>query len=76
MSKWNEGDCFETGQVWESPRGFLYKVVGHRHYPQDKRRQAELRAGSDGSGRLMRRDWDAVAGWFIHRPESNPPTPE
>ena len=55
------GEVFEIGQVWMSPRGFLYHVVG---IEPGRHRQAVLRMG--GTGRKVRRDWDAVMGWVIH----------
>lgn len=60
----NRGDNFHEGQVWESPRGTLYKVV-----KVVRGGQATLRLGSDGKGRIVRRDWDAVIGWYLHSDE-------
>lgn len=53
-------NSFHEGQVWESPRGSLYKVM-------DVARggQAVLRLGRDGAGRIVRRDWDAVVSWIL-----------
>ena len=51
---------FHVGQVWESPKGFFYKVMD-----VNKGGQATLRLGSDGSGRIVRRDWDAVVNWVL-----------
>lgn len=64
----NVGDCFEVGQVWESPRGTLYTVVagGYDHETR-KCLVAVLRLGSDGKGRTVRRAWDAVKDWVIYR---------
>jgi len=56
-----KGDIFRAGEVWESPRGTLYKVI----YVHS--RQATLRMGSDGSGRIIRRPYDAVINWSISR---------
>ena len=61
----NTGDCFEPGQVWMTPRGTLWLVVGYAS-SAGKRKQAGLRMGSHGSGRKQDRDWDAVEGWVIH----------
>lgn len=71
MSKISVGDCncFEPGQVWESPRGFLYAVISYVEIP-GKRKQAVLRLGEKGNGRKQMRDWDAVIGWVIHRENS------
>ena len=52
---------FHVGQVWESPRGFLYRVVSVM-----RGGKATLRLGKDGNGRIIRRDWDAVIGWIIY----------
>lgn len=52
---------FHAGQIWESPRGTLYKVVAVQ-----RGGQATLRLGVDGSGRIVRRAWDAVRNWAIH----------
>ena len=56
-----KGDIFRAGEVWESPKGTLYKVMSV------ELRQATLRMGSDGSGRIVRRQWDAVIGWSISK---------
>ncbi|MBH3213210.1 hypothetical protein I5N05_07610 [Serratia marcescens] len=56
-----KGDIFRAGEVWESPKGTLYKVMSV------ELRQATLRMGSDGSGRIVRRPWDAVIGWSMSR---------
>ncbi|HEJ7052547.1 TPA: hypothetical protein SMF43_001492 [Serratia marcescens] len=55
------GDIFRAGEVWESPKGTLYKVISV------ELRQATLRMGSDGSGRIVRRPWDAVMGWSMSK---------
>lgn len=51
---------FELGQVWESPRGFLYKVV-----KVSLAGQATLRLGSCGSGRITRRDVRDNINWLL-----------
>ncbi|MGQ5735393.1 hypothetical protein ACUNI2_26930 [Serratia sp. IR-2025] len=56
-----KGDIFRAGEVWESPKGTLYKVMSV------DLRQATLRMGSDGSGRIVRRPWDAVIGWQMSK---------
>lgn len=56
-----KGDIFRPGEVWESPKGTLYKVMSV------ELRQATLRMGSDGSGRIVRRPWDAVIGWSMSK---------
>lgn len=60
----NRADSFHIGQVWESPRLVLYKVM------DIKNNQAILRLGPDGDGRLIRRDWDAVINWRLHSDEN------
>ena len=63
------GECFEPGQIWLSPRGFVWGVVGYASR-QGKRKQAVLRQGVNGVngvGRKQERDWDAVQGWVIHQ---------
>ena len=57
----DRADSFHVGQVWESPRGTLYRVMSVR-----RGGQAELRVGSTGGGRIVRRDWDAVVGWVLY----------
>lgn len=50
-----DADQFRVGDVWETPRGFLYRVVAIYG------RVAVLRAGSSGErGRLVRRAWDDI----------------
>lgn len=51
---------FHVGQVWQSPRGCLYKVIFV------KGGQATLRRGRDGSGRIVRREWDNVVNWVLY----------
>lgn len=62
----NAGDCFQPGEVWQTPRGFLYRVMGYEHKEGKVRKQAVLRLGNAGTGRKVLRDWDAVDGWIIH----------
>lgn len=53
-------NSFHAGQVWESPRGFLYRVEAVTDGGQ-----AVLRLRRDGSGRKVLRPWDAVIGWWL-----------
>lgn len=53
-------DAFHAGQVWEAPRGLLYRVEG-----VVVGKDAVLRAGSDGRGRKTVRPWDSVTGWVL-----------
>lgn len=57
------GERFQAGEVWKSPRGFLYKVV------EVNGTQAVLKMGTDGSGRKARRWVDAINGWSIYKRE-------
>ena len=51
-----DADQFRVGDVWETPRGALYRVVEVRIGGQ-----AILRAGAAGErGRIVRRAWDAI----------------
>jgi len=56
----NRVDSFHEGQVWQSPRGTIYKVVSVNHGGQ-----ATLRKGGDASGNIIRRPWDAVINWVL-----------
>lgn len=56
-----KGDIFRAGEVWESPKGTLYKVMSV------ELRLATLRMGLDGSGRIIRRPWDSVIGWAMSK---------
>jgi hypothetical protein len=60
----NTGDAFQQNEVWQTPKGGLYRVMGYEH-KAGKPKQAVLRAGADGAGRKVLRDWDAVIGWVI-----------
>ena len=66
----NTGEVFQTGEVWKSPKSFLYLVVGYEEKP-GKKKQAVLRLGTHGGGRKKLRDWDAVNGWTIHQHSAN-----
>lgn len=52
---------FHAGQVWESPRGSLWRVVS-----VERGKMAVLKQGERGLGRKTVRDWDAVVGWVLH----------
>ena len=52
---------FHAGQVWESPRGFLWRVVD-----VERGGKAALKQGKCGTGRKAIRDWDAVIGWILY----------
>jgi hypothetical protein len=51
------GDCFRVGEVWQSPRGTLYRVIKREGL------HVTLRAGTEGGGRLVKHPWDGVIGW-------------
>lgn len=59
-----KGERFQVGEVWQSPRGFLYKVT------DVSGRQAIMRMGSHGKGRIRRRWVDAIEGWSIYKGEA------
>lgn len=59
MTIGNRVDSFHVGQVWQSPRGCIYTVI------KVENRQAALRLGSDGRGRIVRRKWDDVINWVL-----------
>jgi hypothetical protein len=58
------GEAFQPGEVWMTPKGSLYRVMGYEDKP-GKAKQAILRTGVDGAGRKVLRDWDAVGGWAL-----------
>jgi hypothetical protein len=60
----SKGDAFQPDEVWQTPRGALYRVMGYEH-KVGKPKQAVLRLGADGSGRKVLRDWDGVIGWTM-----------
>ena len=53
---------FHENQVWESPKGSLYRVES-----VISGGLATLRQGKEGTGRKVTRDWDAVPGWVIYQ---------
>lgn len=54
-----EADSFRVGDVWETTRGKLYRVV-----EVQRGGQAILRAGSTGErGRIVRKQWDGIGRW-------------
>ena len=62
-------DQFRPGDIWESPRGTVYKCTetffpgqGKEGDPSPRRgtKKAVLRQGEDGSGKRVLRDWDAI----------------
>ncbi|UVW29195.1 hypothetical protein [Massilia sp. H6] len=44
----NKGDAFQPGEVWKTPKGGLYRVMGYEHKP-GKPKQAVLNVSSDFS---------------------------
>lgn len=46
---------FEPGEVWVSPKGFVYKVIEVVPYGSRGRPMAVMRSGRSGSGRLFRK---------------------
>lgn len=62
-----EGDepdpfSFRVGDVWESPRGTIYKCTGEYISTKNGRpiQKRILRAGVNGDGKKITRDWDDV----------------
>lgn len=60
----NIGDVFVPGQVWQTPRGTLWKIL--RYDYSSKGKQVLMRVGEDGTGRKQYRPWDKVMNWTIH----------
>lgn len=55
------GETFRSGEVWESPRGLLYRIERvEREGKQIIARMVALK-----SGRSAHRSWDAVSGWTL-----------
>ncbi|HEJ7996838.1 TPA: hypothetical protein SMI16_002267 [Serratia liquefaciens] len=52
-------DLFKVGEVWQSPRGTLYKVM------DVDGNQATLNLGSFGGGRIVRRRVNQNYGWKL-----------
>ncbi|CAI1178923.1 hypothetical protein [Serratia proteamaculans] len=52
-------DLFKVGEVWQSPRGTLYKVMGVDG------NQAALSLGLFGGGRIVRRRVHQNYGWKL-----------
>lgn len=61
----NKGDAFQPGEVWKTPKGGLYRVMGYEQKPGKQKQQAVLRVGVDGAGRKILRDWDDVINWVL-----------
>ena len=53
------GEAFQVGEVWQSPRGTLYRVQNREW------NNVVLRLGTHGNGRMVRRRWDDVLGWTL-----------
>lgn len=58
-------NSFHVGQVWESPRHMLYKVIDVK-----RGEMAVLRLGEDGSGRKIVRNWDSVVNWVLYKDQA------
>lgn len=58
LSDYADGDIFKPGEVWQTPRGFVYRVMY-----SDIGGNAVLRVGSNGTGRKVIRRWDSVNNW-------------
>lgn len=68
------GECFQVGEVWQSPRGTLYKVMEMQlsEFKRGARPTAILRLGQDGKGKMIRREWDAINNWTIYARATHP----
>ena len=54
-------NMFHVGQVWETNKGGLWRVVAIENG------QAKLRQGAEGSrGRIKRKSWDGVLGMILY----------
>lgn len=53
-------ESFHAGQVWQSPRGTLWRVVG-----VERGGKAVLKQGTQGEGRKSVRGWSDVIGWVL-----------
>lgn len=51
----NEPRSFECGEVWVSPKGFLYRVMQVIPYGTRGRLMAVMRSGYSGDGRMFRK---------------------
>lgn len=59
----NIGDVFAPGEVWQTPKGTLWKAIEYDESTGEKR--ILLRAGLNGSGRKQYRPWDKTDRWRI-----------
>lgn len=64
MSQKHRNQRFNTGAIWQSPRGFYYRVVD----TDEKTGQATLRLGLSGKTRKVRRDIEATKNWKFVAP--------
>ena len=71
--KLNIGDVFVPGQVWQTSRGGLWKVLEYDYSKGMKR--VLMRAGESGGGRKQYRLWDDVGNWVIWIHADGTPTP-
>jgi hypothetical protein len=58
INEYHDCDVFKPGEVWQSPRGYFWKVMDC--VPGG---QATLRQGLHGQGRIQRRGWDQIGYW-------------
>lgn len=62
--KLNTGEVFEPGQVWQTPKGTLWKVLRYENRKGEK--QVLMRQGVEGTGRKQYRPWDKILDWTIY----------
>lgn len=63
MSYFNDLDSvsyFHVGQAWESPKNTLYKV-------ESVIKNGKATLITIKSGRKIKRNWDDIIGWRLHR---------
>lgn len=65
--RYEEGEVFEPGQVWISPKGVLWSVIEYGPRKGNAFMMAVLRLGSSPTGRKVRRPWDATSNWVLFR---------
>ncbi len=59
MPREHDADQFRAGDVWETTRGHLYRVV-----EVQRGGLAMLRSGATGErGRIVRKQWDGIGRW-------------
>lgn len=68
MQKISKGEAFRGGEVWMTPKGALYRVMGFETI-EGQPSKVELRGGAYGTGRKVLRDWNGMSDWKLQTPE-------